>query len=278
MMKKNSYTILFLFFFNMVAFAQDFCCGTIFTPQQAAMLNQMNTFKEGDVVPGDCLNKTVSIVAHIVLDSAGKPNMKEANLYSAIVSLNAAFSPICLSFQICSVNYIPNYKYDIFHNKWEGSELKAIYNVPNRINMYFVEDIIDPAGHVAIGPMPPAVDSSDYIVVKKTALGVIPHQMGHYMGLYHTFETQFGIELNDGSNCAVAGDLLCDTPPDANPINIDNSTCEYKDALKDPAGNFLTPIIGNIMSYHPLNCKCPFTVMQLNRMTEMYLKYRTYLY
>ncbi|MBL0071623.1 MAG: hypothetical protein IPP34_07360 [Bacteroidetes bacterium] len=37
--------------------------------------------------------------------------------------------------------------------------------------------------------------------------------MGHFFGLYHTFETQFGSELANGSNCATTGDLVCDTLP-----------------------------------------------------------------
>ena len=39
-----------------------------------------------------------------------------------------------------------------------------------------------------------------------------PHEMGHIFNLWHPFETQFGAECTDGSNCAVAGDLICDTP------------------------------------------------------------------
>lgn len=281
MAKKISCTILFFCFLHITAFAQNFCCGAIFTPQQAAVLNQINTLKAGDTAPGDCLNKTLSIVAHIVLDSLKKPNMTLTGLDSAIAVLNEDFKPICLSFKVCRVNYIENYKFDKFRNKLEGGEMKAIYNVPRMINMYFVQEIIDPANATGISTMPPTADSSDYMVIKKDALKgkkVISHEMGHFFGLYHTYETSFGKERNDGSNCTVAGDLLCDTPPDANPINVNTITCAYNDVLKDPLGDFLTPIIGNIMSSHPDKCKCPFTVMQFNRMTQMYLTFRTYLY
>lgn len=279
MEKKIFYAIVFFCFLHITAFTQDFCCGAIFTPQQAAILNQVNTLKEGERAPGFCLNKTLSIVAHIVLDSVKKSNMKVSDLYGAIGILNADFAPICLSFRICRIDTIENYKYDLLHSVQEGGEIKAIYNVPNMINMYLVQEVTDRGASYA--PLPPKVDSTDFIVIQKKDLKstkTVTHEMGHYMGLYHTFETSFGIERNDGSNCAVAGDLLCDTPPDGDPLNIDKVTCEYKDSSKDPAGNFLTPIIGNIMSYHPATCKCPFTIMQLNRMTEMYLKYRTYLY
>lgn len=279
MAKKIFYTILFFCFLQIGVFAQDFCCGTIFTPDQAALLNQINTIKEGDISPGDCLNKTLSIVAHIVLDSLGKPNIPLSDLDNAIAVLNTDFKPICLSFKICKINYIENYKYDRLHSVYEGDEIQAIYNVPKMINMYFVQEVTD--RKTSYAEMPPSADSSDYIVIQKKdakSVKVISHEMGHFLGLYHTFETSFGRELSNGSNCAVAGDMLCDTPADANPMSINSTTCIYSGATKDSIGTFLTPIIGNIMSYHPEACKCPFTAMQYNRMTEMYLRYRTYLY
>ncbi len=39
-----------------------------------------------------------------------------------------------------------------------------------------------------------------------------PHEMGHLFWLWHPYETQHGLECVDGSNCATAGDRVCDTP------------------------------------------------------------------
>ena len=44
----------------------------------------------------------------------------------------------------------------------------------------------------------------------------LTHEMGHYMGLYHTFETVFnttGNDCPDDNDCATQGDLICDTHP-----------------------------------------------------------------
>jgi len=38
------------------------------------------------------------------------------------------------------------------------------------------------------------------------------HEMAHIFQVYHPFETVFGTECTSGSNCANAGDLVCDTP------------------------------------------------------------------
>lgn len=276
---------LTVFFASNIVVAQDNFCGTKFTKDQARIMNQVNGHSEGGVKPDYCLHKTLSIVAHIVLDSLDQPAMTLTQLDNAINVLNEDFLPICLSFQVCKIEYIKNYKYDRFHDTNEGGEAKAIYNVPRMINIFFVIDIQDPtvAGGGPAGgfaPMPPTQDSSDYIVIKKgsslTGGKTMSHEMGHYFGLFHTWETSMGVETNNGSNCTTAGDLLCDTPPDAFPINFNG--CSYSDNQTDPNGEFLTPIVGNIMSYHPATCKSPFTIMQLNRMAMMYLAFRTYLF
>jgi len=44
---------------------------------------------------------------------------------------------------------------------------------------------------------------------------VFAHEMGHFWGLYHTFEDyQFGKDDFSNENCAILGDRICDTPPD----------------------------------------------------------------
>jgi hypothetical protein len=104
--------------------------------------------------------------------------------------------------------------------------------------------------------------------------------MGHFFGLLHTFESDTGQELVDGSNCATAGDLVCDT--EANPTDDGedfelDSDCNYigQPAI-DANGDFYVPPSKNFMSYSP--CKCEFTTQQYNRMVEQYLQFRNYLW
>jgi Pregnancy-associated plasma protein-A/CUB domain/Secretion system C-terminal sorting domain len=58
----------------------------------------------------------------------------------------------------------------------------------------------------------------DGIVIDKNGVGVVdskgipqpllPHEVGHYLGLYHTFEGECS-----NSDCKISGDKVCDTPP-----------------------------------------------------------------
>lgn len=56
---------------------------------------------------------------------------------------------------------------------------------------------------------------------------IIAHEVGHYLGLYHTF--QFGCTNN---NCWIDNDRVCDTPPD-NYSNISDTSCTHNSCFSD---------------------------------------------
>ena len=75
--------------------------------------------------------------------------------------------------------------------------------------------------------------------------------MGHHLSLFHTF---YGTdECGAESNCANAGDAVCDTPPTTK--NLSCNTPDCPDA-----------ILENYMDYTPQECKDMFTQGQSNRM------------
>ena len=87
---------------------------------------------------------------------------------------------------------------------------------------------------------------------------VLVHEIGHYFGLYHTFESGCSTYFND---CLQDGDRVCDTPavatPNFNCVSGTNS-CPETPAVYDD--------ISNYMDYGNNLCQSHFTTGQIERM------------
>jgi len=275
---KTRILILFALFFVARTNAQE--CGTRLPTQYSVIKATATSSLSSTLLPHDtCLNKTLSVMFYIVLDSMGNPNVTNADIATCIANLNKYFKPICITFQACSTQYIPNYNYNEWVDYVHEPIVKNNYYTPNTINIYLVGKIVSPGGATGYAHMPGAPD--DFIVISKGSLtGITPvHEMGHYFGLPHTFETANGAELVNGSNSTTAGDGFTDT--DADPYPTGNAPmqapCDYIYGPKDANGQYYTPPVDNIMTYFK-PCRCRFTQEQYNFMALMYITQRTYLH
>ncbi len=159
---------------------------------------------------------------------------------------------------------------------------RARVGIPRYINVWLVNNIIGEisaefscdtwtrlnAGGYAT--LPPGGGASDGIVI--TGFGTLfAHEMGHYLGLYHTFE---GSCTNN--NCETDGDRVCDTPPDGYPFNPNAcsnpngvNSCST-DTLSNYSNGFFprdTTDYGlNFMDYGNSGCANQFTLGQALRM------------
>lgn len=227
-----------------------------------------------------CVDKKFSVVAHVFLDSLGNPGVTENQILNAFVGVNNDFSPICISFEICEFIYHPNFEYDGHDRDQEWDELQTLYHQENRINIFYVNEIEMPTnvcGYAGLGQIGNTNRSG--IVIQKTnnccGQRTHSHELGHYFSLSHTFEGN-GNELADGSNCAFAGDSICDTPADPyvhpSPTNLYvDGNCHFIFMGQDANGDYYDPLTGNIMSYYPGSCGCGFTHGQLKKMALYYL-------
>ncbi|MFN3403464.1 MAG: zinc-dependent metalloprotease family protein [Cytophagaceae bacterium] len=224
------------------------------------------------------INKEFLVIAHILMDKDSVANISEAEINLAMGQVNSIFQPIGAKFTVCEFRYIYNYNYDILNEDLD-KELRVKYLVEKRINIFFVMNITDkPAcGYADLG----GIDgySSPAIIIKKQTCATpitIAHELGHYFSLEHPFETRNGLELADGSNCATAGDRICDTPADpyqkGEPEeNYVTSSCIFYYQEKDSKGNYYDPDVTNIMGYY-LKCACRrFTHQQYEKMANYYL-------
>jgi gliding motility-associated-like protein len=118
--------------------------------------------------------------------------------------------------------------------------------------------------------MPPGGGASDGIVI--SGFGTLfAHEMGHYLGLYHTFE---GYCTNN--NCETDGDRVCDTPPDGfptyalactNPTGMNSCST---DTLSNYSNGYFPRDTAdfslNFMDYGNGSCANQFTLGQALRM------------
>jgi gliding motility-associated-like protein len=102
-----------------------------------------------------------------------------------------------------------------------------------------------------------------WLAGNEAKVGVLIHELGHYLGIRHTFD---GGCVND--DCTTDGDRVCDTPPDqsraAVPCSGSANSC-----TTDTDSGFATDqndMFINYMDYGYFNCYSAFTQGQADRM------------
>jgi hypothetical protein len=241
----------------------------------------------------------VAVKFHSVISSTNAGNAR--NLTGQFISdLNAAFYSTGIQFfQQGGVNLIEKGgRFFNFNLENEESELCDNIDVGNAINVYLVNSFIGNPQVKGYVRLPTSANELihpsnnnyslsekrfnrvfiamnflnnglqiDYNYFTRLTKYVLPHEMGHYFGLLHTFDKTYN-QVNGGlyGDCNRTGDLICDTPPTLmEGINFtDASACNNPWNLLDD-GNILYPPYNNLMSYS-YGCGNVFTPMQRERM------------
>ncbi|MEI6412250.1 MAG: M43 family zinc metalloprotease, partial [Bacteroidota bacterium] len=247
---------------------------------------------------------TLPVVVHVIHQN-GAENISDAQIMTGIQYLNASYANtgyyddnngVATPFQFClakrkpdgsATNGIDRIVSPLTNMTMETQDLAvkdlSRWKPTDYINIWLVAEITSLSsgpGVAGYAYFPSAHGSNiDGLVFEARWFGSSPsntcvatHEMGHYLGLYHTF--QGGCTNND---CLVDGDRVCDTPPDnstaAVPCGTSVNTCNT-DALSGFASDQPDMII-NYMDYGDWNCYNAFTAGQSARMESSLLDMRS---
>lgn len=189
---------------------------------------------------------TLPVVVHIVHNN-GAENISDAQAIAGVQFLNQAFANtgfynpadgVDCQIQFCLARRDPNGNATtgITRNvstltnmdmNTDDIALKDLnrWNPLCYVNIWLVKEICSGGGCGVAGyayfpsahgqNMDGIVMEANYFGSTPGNTGVLIHEMGHYLGLYHTFQ---GACTNN--NCLTDGDRVCDTPPDQSTANV----------------------------------------------------------
>lgn len=229
---------------------------------------------ENQLPAGRAVNVMIRVYFHILKNNDGSnAGASLTQIQQEFQRLQADYAPHNICFAFMGVDSINNSFLNTSMNSDNPAHynLMAALNVPNCINIYYVALLPGYGGNAFSIP-------SNFCAIDRSNINLartISHEVGHCLGLLHTFETAAGEENINGSNCSTAGDRVCDTPADPyshrNEICFITNGCQYLGFCVDPNGavNF-NPPYNNIMSYWgTVNCMITnFTAGQSNRMSS----------
>lgn len=224
----------------------------------------------------------VPVQLHLINDDNGLGGISESEALAALDRMNEYYIDASIHFYQCGgIDIINNSTY-FDYNKNQMADLDAAYSQPNVVNIYVANSAINSSGSAICGhaEFPGGLD---FIMQTTSCMNngsTLAHEMGHYLGLYHTHSTTFGDEAVDGSDCATQGDLICDTPADprlSSGNNINNDGCIYFGTDVDENGDTYSPSVTNVMSYSSKECRFTFSEGQLDRALWTLENERTYL-
>ncbi len=238
---------------------------------------------------------TIPVVVHIIHQN-GSENITDAQVQQGIQHLNAAFANtgyydngngVATPFQFCLARKNPDGTATTGINRivstlttmvmdTQDLALKNLirWDPTQYVNIWLVKEISSLSigtGVAGYAYFPNSHGNEiDGIVMEAQWLGATPatsailvHEMGHYLGLYHTFEG--GCTNN---NCALEGDRVCDTPPDQSTANSPCGTIQNSCSTDVNSGftSDQNDMTINYMDYATIACYNAFTQGQSDRM------------
>lgn len=228
--------------------------------------NKALRFHNSNINGVTTVNSLVRVYFHICANDDGTNKaITPAQLAVEFTSLLASYAADNVCFLNAGTDTVKNtFLNTLFNadNDPTGSLFNP-YQVPGCINCFYTKKINGnntacnpPCGYggIALGGIP----GTFYLVANSNIASgsTVSHEMGHCLGLLHTFEPANGNENIDGSNGTTAGDKVADTPADPYVFSgsacytLSANQCLYTGTCTDPNGatNY-TPPYTNLMGY-----------------------------
>ncbi|HEX5749951.1 MAG TPA: zinc metalloprotease [Archangium sp.] len=250
------------------------CGAESFTDEQVAEIeSRYEVLKARQAMGGTVSAQAVSIPVyfHVIRSSAGAGGVTTTQINNQITVLNNAFAPSGFSFYLAGTDYTNN---DSYYTCTGGTCETNMKNALRRGTATALNFYTNNMGGGLLGwaTFPWSYSSTnklDGVVVLQSSLpggtatnynqgDTGTHEVGHWMGLYHTFQ----------GGCTTTNDSVSDTPAEQSGA----SGCPTgRDSCPTLAG--LDPIT-NFMDYSYDSCMNTFSAGQNSRMNSMWTSYR----
>jgi gliding motility-associated-like protein len=234
---------------------------------------------------------SIPVVVHII-HNGGTENISNTQVQAAISNINAKYAQsnnyhiqFCLAQRDPVGNATSGITRDSSLLTTEIMELEDIslkdinrWNPNCYLNIWIVKDINSISmgnGVIGYASFPSSHGQNmDGLVIEAAYFGtgadndgVGAHEIGHYLGLYHTFQNAC-----TNNNCLLDGDQVCDTPPDQTTFSscfpyVNSCNTDANDpSPNNPYTVDVPDLSDDYMDYSNLNCYTQFTAGQYARM------------
>ena len=277
-MKQIKYKIVLLFLVNwLVTFGQSpGFCGT-----PSNIPNFLNNLNKSFQTPQN--SYVIGIYLHVMRTSAGTGGQTQAELNTAFNTLVSDYQAYNITFKLLGTDIINNDSYYsqtnfTTDNNGDGKFDNFTVNThSNAIDIYlFANDKLN-FGLASNIPGTALVIGGSAFGINLASSHVLSHEVGHCLGLFHTFHGTWTYEalgscpeLVNGTNGTTCGDFVADTPAD--PARIyecgTQSTCSWNcsSSYIDANGQHYNPDTHLFMAYTFPNCMNHHTSGQVSRM------------
>ncbi len=225
--------------------------------------NRINELREQNIDLSTLPEIVIPINPIILEDTPERDIINITAIQKLIDSGNEFYRQINIRFELCGLikqSLVDDLESLNISQATLTNELEPSIGKPNTMNAFFFDRIPGVGGVSSLPGGGNDVEGNWVVLTNTSTPEIIVHELGHFFGLFHINESFLGTEFVNGSNCEVAGDLICDTP--AAPFIVSdislNMNCQLSRERIDPNGDVFVSDFSNIMN--PITTGCRTTI------------------